>query len=231
MEIGILLTATINPNEMSFTSIKDVNVRKNQYFEALEFYSKFDYKITFVENSDYNLSEMKLKFPKVEFLTFNGNNYSKEIGKGLGEYNCLDFALKNSIQLKLCEHIIKITGRLQILNITKVLKNISDAFIIANLHSNLTFADSRVFIFRPDFLNYLSNFKKHLNDSKEVYFENVLAKAILLSLVNDLKFAKFNVFPRVKGKSGSNGHKYNDSSIHWIKQQTKLYFSDKFNSF
>ena len=47
----IVLTACINPGKMIHTSLTDVDIRRRQYEDALEFYLlQTDYPIVFVEN-------------------------------------------------------------------------------------------------------------------------------------------------------------------------------------
>ena len=53
----IVLTACINPGKMIHTSLTDVDIRRRQYKDALEFYLlQTDYPIVFVENSGTDIS-------------------------------------------------------------------------------------------------------------------------------------------------------------------------------
>ena len=53
----IVLTACINPGKMIHTSLTDVDIRRRQYEDALEFYLlQTDYPIVFVENSGTDIS-------------------------------------------------------------------------------------------------------------------------------------------------------------------------------
>ena len=51
----ILLTSCVNPNGMPFTALSDINVRKQQYLEALSFYVyNTSLPIVYVDNSNVN---------------------------------------------------------------------------------------------------------------------------------------------------------------------------------
>ena len=59
----IVLTACINPGKMIHTSLTDVDIRRRQYEDALEFYLlQTDYPIVFVENSGTDISGDFRKF-------------------------------------------------------------------------------------------------------------------------------------------------------------------------
>ena len=85
----ILLTACINPNGMSYTAIQDIAVRTRQYTEALDFYLQNSHlKIVFVENTLYDISSSYKQYiaeNRLECLSFAGNTFSRELGKGYGE--------------------------------------------------------------------------------------------------------------------------------------------------
>ena len=62
MKTTILMTACINPCNMSNTVVKDVNIRRMEYILALQYYlqrTKFD--IVFVENSGTDISSSFLQ--------------------------------------------------------------------------------------------------------------------------------------------------------------------------
>ena len=66
----IVLTACINPGKMIHTSLTDVDIRRRQYEDALEFYLlQTDYPIVFVENSGTDISGDLLHFREMRSLT------------------------------------------------------------------------------------------------------------------------------------------------------------------
>jgi hypothetical protein len=122
----IFLTACINPENMAFTALLDMDRRKKHYIDALNFYiEKTNLKILFVENSGVDLSylfQKEIKNERLEILTFNGNDHQKSLGKGVGEMVILEHAIAKSIFFKKSNFLFKITGRYKILNINQFIK-------------------------------------------------------------------------------------------------------------
>ena len=73
-QVVLLLTGCVQPNiKNDVLAIKDVETRKNQYLEAIDWYIKnTPYKIVFCENSGYDLkSEMAIRGGRqIEYLSF-----------------------------------------------------------------------------------------------------------------------------------------------------------------
>lgn len=227
MKICVLLTATINPYNMSFTTLRDPKLRFNQYYDALSYYSKLDLPVIFVENSNYDLSYFKQQFNNVEFLSFDGNKYDDRLGKGVGELNCINFALLNSRLITPESYVIKITGRLKVLNLKRIADSILGEDIIANLKSNMKISDSRIFICKSTFLQNLNIYKHLLNDTNGVYFEHILAKTIIHSILEKgYEYSNFKIIPQISGMSGSNGGSYNRSWLSWLSHQIRLNISN-----
>ena len=66
-----MLTACINPGKMIHTSLTDVDIRRRQYKDALEFYLlQTDYPIVFVENSGTDISGDFRKFVEENAVNF-----------------------------------------------------------------------------------------------------------------------------------------------------------------
>lgn len=220
----LFLTGCINPNGMSYTVLQDPNARKNQYIDTIRFYlRKTNLKILFVENSGNDISEVfgkEIDNNRLEILTFYGNEYDRSLGKGYGEMLIMEYANQHSRFIKNTDFVFKITGRYKILNINMFIKKYHEKQfvndIIINLKPGLTWADSRFFGFKPNFLNdYLLSYKEIVNDRISINFENALAKAALDSITNDGDYGKFNIYPRYSAVIGTTGKKYNDSIIYW----------------
>ena len=123
----ILLTSCVNPNGMPFTALSDINVRKQQYLDALRFYvNNTPLPIVYVDNSNVDIKEYNvisnIVDDRLELLSFDGN-HDKEHGKGYGELEIIDYAIKHSniINSNKNVSIIKITGRLVIVNIMTII--------------------------------------------------------------------------------------------------------------
>ena len=140
--------------------------------------------MVFCNNSGKDISdELNENSGRIEFLSFYGNDYEKSLGKGYGEARIIEYALQNSSFIKNAKTIIKITGKLKVLNIQKAL--LLTNLILGNKYDSVYCTwvepgtiDSRVFCGSPHFFNYLVNNKHLMNDSEGVYFENVLHNCI-----------------------------------------------------
>lgn len=217
MDDIILLTACINPGGMPFTVVSDAKQRLNQYLLALQFYlQNTSCPIVFVDNSNMDKTpflEYESQYgSRLEILSFDGNKVKTQ-GKGLGEMEIIEYALIHSkFNLLLDKHrIVKITGRLIVRNINSLLK--CDKWhlypyksIVCHVNSDLTFADSRIFISLGSFMNLLVKQKKYLNDTKGIYFEHLLCQQIKQQ--KTFTFFPFITEPHFEGISGSTGIKY-----------------------
>ena len=217
MDDIILLTACINPGGMPFTVVSDATQRLNQYLLALQFYlQNTSCPIVFVDNSNMDKTpflEYESQYgSRLEILTFDGNKVKTQ-GKGLGEMEIIEYALMHSkFNLLLDKYrIVKITGRLIVRNINSLLK--CDKWhlypyksIVCHVNSDLTFADSRIFISLGSFMNLLVKQKKYLNDTKGIYFEHLLCQQIKQQ--KTFTFFPFITEPHFEGISGSTGIKY-----------------------
>ena len=96
----ILLTSCVNPNCMPFTALSDINVRKQQYLDALRFYvNNTPLPIVYVDNSNVDIKEYNvisnIVDDRLELLSFDGN-HDKKHGKGYGESEIIDYAIQHS---------------------------------------------------------------------------------------------------------------------------------------
>lgn len=212
----IFLTCCVNPQGMSFTQINDKKIRAEQYYEAINYYlNNTKYKILIVENTLFNMPSVFLDNNRIEYLTFDGNNFNKELGKGYGEALIIDYALNYSKFLKENKdsYIVKITGRLSTLNINKLIDSLPDnnkGYISANITWKQNFAYSYFFISNFKFLKYFVEKKDLINDSKGIYFECLLVKSIKIMNKKGFKFLGLSEPIKIKGISGSTGSQYVD---------------------
>ncbi|MFD2932525.1 hypothetical protein [Spirosoma flavum] len=224
-KVVIILTGTVNPDNMAFTKLQDANVRKSQYIDSIRFWIEVaKVPIVFVENTNTDLSpyfENELYSNSIEILSFNGNDYDKSLGKGYGELNCLEYAYLNSKFIKDSEFIFKVTGRNKLINFSTFLNDYfvqSNVNILVDFKWNLSFCDSRFFGFTTSFLpEYLLPYKNIVDDSKGVFFEHILCKAALTAIAHDYVYKPLITLPRIEGYSGSTGVKYNSNYFHWLR--------------
>lgn len=221
-----MLTACINPNSMSYTSLQDSGIRRQQYAEAIKFYLKHtDYKIVFCNNSGYDkdLSDaVPSESGRLELIFFEGNNYNKEFGKGYGEYNIIRYAFQNSSFLQSADYIVKITGRLIINNLTRACTINLLLFCKKNhVHVNNEimwdgYYDSRCVMAPKRFLIKYIDAENTINDSIGYWFENDLYDKIHDS---NYKAIPFLVPLQISGISGSSCITYDNemSCLRYIK--------------
>lgn len=218
MKHVILLTSCVNPNGMPFTALSDINVRKQQYLDALRFYlNNTSLPIVYVDNSNVNINKYNIfsniAENRLELLSFDGN-HDKDHGKGFGELEIIDYAIKHShiINNNKNVSIIKITGRLIIVNIATILKQLkynilpSSNSVICSMNSDFSMADSRLLIAPINFYNRLIENRMAINDSEGVYLEHVLCS--LIKKQNLYTFHPFFSEPQYQGVSGSTNINY-----------------------
>ncbi|MCX4188430.1 hypothetical protein [Methylophaga sp. OBS4] len=128
----VLLTATIRPKvDQPKLALTNVDERLADYRKALRFYTEklksgiID-NIVFVDNSGYDLDDIKKEYPGgVEFISFYDLDYPKGYHRGYGEFRLIDYAHDNSVTLARlgdADHVWKITGRYIIKNMERVIR-------------------------------------------------------------------------------------------------------------
>lgn len=215
----ILLTSCVNPNGMPFTALSDIDVRKQQYLDALWFYiNNTSLPIVYVDNSNFDIEQFKIfhddVYKRLEILSFDGN-HDKVHGKGYGELEIIDYAIRHSeiINKNKDVSLIKITGRLKITNINGIIKQIRYRIlpysnsIICSMNSDFSMADSRLMIAPIPFYMKMVERKIEIYDSKGMYFEHVLSK--LIKSDGSYGYYPFLIEPQFEGVSGSTSVIYN----------------------
>lgn len=211
--IVILLTGTVFPNSNDILALKDPEERKSQYIEAIQFYlSKTDFDIVFVENSGTSLEKYFEGSPRIEFLTFNSPKSVPDKGKGYKELEIIDYSFKNSSLISSAKGVIKITGRLQILNISKISKSISkgsscqENAVTCNVYQKFKM-DSRGFYFTLDFFPVLKKYGKSIDFKYS--FERALWRAVREYENSRMgNYYQFSEPLKIKGISGGLGITY-----------------------
>jgi hypothetical protein len=186
----ILLTACVNAREVSFLVRRNTQMRMEDYKGSIQLWladRKIPY-IVFCDNSGYDLSEIEkickehnIHNKEIELLTFDGQEFSPDLGKGYGEMRIISHALAHSKLISQHPMIMKVTGRFYVKNAAAIIEKIvkKKADIFCDLRWNLTHADSRVFCASIPFLQqYLIPLQESLNDSRNITFEHILARAV-----------------------------------------------------
>ncbi|ADB40911.1 hypothetical protein [Spirosoma linguale] len=221
MDIAIFLTGTIKPYNVPNLKRVDPLEREQDYYNSIKKWLLLGFPIVFVENSNYDsaLIESLLSAHKeCEYLKFEGK--VSHLGKSHGEAEIVSFAFKNSKLIKECNTIIKSSGRQYIKNAVKILEDYQprELYVISWLKRYLQYADSRFFIANKEFyLNYFLDELTFIDESKSIYFEHALARAIHKSMAEGKRWALPKEYPICEGISGTENFEYKRNIFSVIK--------------
>jgi hypothetical protein len=239
--ICLLLTSTIEIQNKSLVQRNNTQQRLRDYKEALRSWltrQKSISKIVFVDNSGYPLEEFKVLVEsnnnlfnkQIEFLSCDPYEVSK-LDRSGGELKTIDYALEKSEIMKDCAYFAKITGRLFIRNIDKIVDNLPNYFhIVSNFSNNLTNMMTVLIFFDKGF--YKEKIAKYsvlnVNDQKREYIERVYAKAGHRAIGEDYRWFPFSHEPIIDGMSGTKDRPY--KATKWYSFRGTL-FSRFYNQF
>jgi hypothetical protein len=229
----ILLTACVNPGGMAYTKLQSNDVRLQQYKEALNWYlQNTDMPVLVVENTMTDFSadyKQYIQSGRLEFLTFDGNNFDKSRGKGYGEMLIMQYAVEHSVMLSKAHRLTKITGRLIIKNLKQLLKSAShadDVYANYSLVNGHCYCKSVFFIAPVEFTkSYFLPRIVRVDDSWGYYFEHALFDASVLWIRSGHKLRKFFYPILISGMCGSSGKPYNNHSLPYTQALFKFLFS------
>ena len=197
-KLCLVLNATVDVRGVVFVKRDDPIERLNDYRWALEQWTRckgID-SLVFVENSGYNIDELRsiplassMHQDSFEFLSFDGQNFPRELGNGYGE-DCL---------------IVRINGRYFIENIALFFEALYPSTeILSDLQQSLTWADATVLGGTVNFFeNYVCPYGRGVDDSKGYYFEHALARAVHRGLADGLVWNSYPEPPHIRGFSGT----------------------------
>jgi len=223
--VCLLLTATIDVRGVPSLARSDPLERLSDYRWALERWVRcraID-SIVFVENSGYDTESLQgvAREPtatNVEFLSFDGQNFPRNLGKGFGETLNLEHALDRSATLASNDGdwlIMRSNGRNYVENIdvlAEALRGSTD--ILCDFKELLTWGDGRVLGGTVTFFrDYVCPYGRGVNDSNGYYFEHALARAIHRGMADGLVWRPFPERPRLRGFSGTSNRDYAESRV------------------
>jgi hypothetical protein len=231
----IFLTGCINPAGMTFTVLQDPKIRQQQYTDAIRYYVKAtDLPILFVENSGTDISPVfnqEIRSGRLEVITFDGNNYDKNLGKGYGEMLIIERALEVSRLLKDADFVFKITGRYKLLNLKSFVQQYREnrkLEVLVDLKHQLQYSDSRIWGSSVSFLReILVKYKNQINDSENFYFEHALCYATHEAILKKYAFVGFRNLPRFDGTYATSNKRYRSSLLFWLPQNLKQFIKYK----
>ena len=221
----LLLTATVDIRGVGRIVRADPAERYEDYRWALGRWVRcpgFD-GMVFAENSGYDVSGLRdtavagqLGEDAVEFLSFDGQDFPRHLGKGFGENLNIEHALANS---KLLADdtavIVRSNGRNYVENIQPFLAVLDGPVdVLCDLQQSLTWADGRVLGgTKAFFRDYACRFGRDVDDSHGHYYEHALARAIHAAMADGLVWSPFPEPPTIAGYSGTSNRPIADRKL------------------
>lgn len=220
----LLITGAINGIQPSASAylLSDPVERLAQYLHSIEFaidHYQIIEKIVFCENTNYSHDYLPLieraikKGKELEVLIYEGNRLLiQKRGKGFGEGEIIEYALKNSALLRDCQIFYKLSGRLMIGNFDQVVatKSEDNGFLLHPKNIYLTKIDYiETFFFKvnKEFYNSkLLDAYKNVDESNFCYIEHLLYERLKKKQIRAFKYPL-----QIIGNSGTSGKPYLNS--------------------
>jgi len=226
-QFSLLLTCTIDVKGIANMERNDTALRLKDYKDALTKWLDDPWvnNIILVENSGYPLDELRLladrhQYEKsVEFLSFNGQDFPRQLGKGYGEAIALRYVYQHSQQLQRTGRFVKINGRYFVPNLRRVLSGMhTDTAVFFTLNRGMSFSDSRVFGGDLAFLGRVGESGLRVDETLGYWFEHALAAAGLQAISDGCAWRFITNLPVVQGLSGTFNGPYKEPYYKlWLK--------------
>lgn len=215
----LLVTGAITPQKgVSDIVISETNERQKQYLDALEkcLNTKGIDKIVYCDNSNPDkilfvdlLKKADELGKKLEILLFRGNDeLAGKKGKGYGEGEITEYAINNSKLLSDDTYFCKLTGRLYVDNLSRIVKCLNKQRCYIN-YPNKTIpniCDTRFYAMPIGMYNDLfSKAYLKVDDITGYFLEHAFRDVIK---ENNLITYNFPKYPRYRGLSASTGAVY-----------------------
>lgn len=220
----VLMTATIQPGEQAYLTLKDPGERWRQYRTAFHHWinNSAVSAIVFCENSGYEVDYGELvaygraQGKAVEILTHKHNRDASLYGKGYAEGQLMEFALKTSNILQTSRSVFKVTGRLYVRNFVSVAQSCSRAenvFSCLGWSGKSKAVDTRFFKITPEFYRKtLLLAYRGVDDNRGQYLEHQFHDAL-----RGLAIEAFRIHPWIVGQSASTREQYSTGLVrHWF---------------
>ena len=238
----LLITGCINPVPQKYLILNQAKPRLEQYIQSIKFYIlKSNFKeIVFCENSNYiyedvdKLIDLAMNAGKsFEWLSFKGDSKkTAEQGKGYGEGEIVEYALKNSKLLHRCEYFTKITGRLIVSNINQILSLTKFKIFMNRDIYRRRGIDTRLYIVqKKTYIKYFLLLYKNVDDNNEENPRALEDVFYIKALKLKDEWINLSRYPKFIGISGGNGRNYTAESKIKINMFNFLCKHGVFNSF
>lgn len=229
-KICIFLTGTIAPSDEVINLVhNDAKKREGEYYEAICKWICLKYPIVFCENSGYRsekLAKLFISNPNCEYLQFESTANSKSEG----EAEIFQYGFTHSKLLNQSEVIVKASGRYTIKNANTIINSILNSSnlkcvdIWCDLSKNLSFSDSRFFVFKPGFYrNYLEGHFRYIDENNAILFETCLARGVHSCLADGNGWLFLPQPIICKGIYGTEGIKFKNDIFRILKRSCFFY--------
>ena len=229
----VLVTGTIVPSlEQRDLTLVNVQERENQYRAALRVLLRSEKikRVVFCDNSqfDFNWQEEQsiadALDKELELITFMGNTEAiVRQGKGYGEGQIIEYALKNSVLLNKNDiGFFKLTGRLVISNIDKIAMQMDERINYFNpmyINPMKHMTDTRFYyVLKRDYISNLLHVYNQVDDNdKNTYLESIFHRYLNNTY---LSYKNMPIYPAFEGQSGTSGHQYQLSKTRYMIKNT-----------
>jgi len=217
----LLITGAIDIRELNvpLTKIVDVNERLLQYTVSIE-YAISHYKsiseIVFCENTDF-IYDYALLIKKaadngknLEILSFKGDYLNiQQKGKGFGEGEIIRYALNKSELLRQCDCFYKLTGRLIVKNMDKILAATSQKSCFIYYPKTIYKISKdhiETYFYKAEKSLYINNLTDAYQEVDEPHFQYL--EHVFYERLSKTGLRSFNTLPLISGFSGTSGDSY-----------------------
>lgn len=214
-----IITGTIRPSQkMKQLVLRDENERFKQYEEGLRFLleSRDFSKVIFCENSGFGAEKLSClidmvsgKDMKLELLSFQGDvEKACTHGKGYGEGEIMKYVFSHSRLILGEPFFVKMTGRLKVDNIGKMVKHLDPENTYFNIpnRTKRDIYDTRIYGMPcAQFKKLFMDIYTQVMDEQGIFLESVYTQVIRDNKIN---ITNFPYYPRITGVSGSGGSVY-----------------------
>jgi len=175
---------------------------------------------------EYNLFDLaKEHNKKFEWISFEGDSKkSIQLGKGYGEGEIMNHVLNNSEVLKDCNVIVKVTGRLKVLNFNLIIKHTrmdNTYFVPSETNDNRHYINTRFYMIpKKLYSSFFDSAYMLVNDRNGIYLEHAFA---MCADREKIRYKKFIFYPKFEGVSGSTGKVYTSTKVDQIKNTIKMH--------
>jgi hypothetical protein len=214
---ALLVTSAIHVNA-GYTKIVNPEQRIQRVVESVEkFLREYPHlPVLICDGSGFDFTPIFVKYPQVTCICFFTN--SAEVfkrGKGYGEGEIINYALRRYFQSNPVDLIFKITGGIYVQNLSSIFNGNLDFqcsfksnFDRKKRQLRVHRIDTRLFVFRPDFFDAnLSKVHLGVDEIGGVYIEDLYYDAIKSLGINLSRFFLAKP-PKLIGYSGSTGKPY-----------------------